>query len=61
MPRTTKTTDPARVALLDRIAKARAAFERAYARLKRAFNAMEKHKRQAVRLSRQLDKLDTEP
>jgi hypothetical protein len=61
MPRTKKTADPRRLALLDKLDKARAGFERWYARLKRAFTAMEKCKRQAVRLSRQLAKLDTEP
>jgi len=58
MPRTRKTADPRRLALLD---KARAGFERWYGRLKRAFTALEKHKRQAVRLARQLDKLDATP
>jgi hypothetical protein len=56
MPR--KTIDPKRIALLDKADKARADFERWYARLKRAFNRMEQSRRTLARLQRQLDKLD---
>jgi hypothetical protein len=52
-----KTRDPKRIALLDRLDKCRADFERWYARLKRAFTRLEKIRGQIVRLSRQLAKL----
>jgi hypothetical protein len=53
-----KTADPKRVALLDRLDKLRADFERNYARMKRAFNRMEKARRGAARLTRQLARPD---
>jgi hypothetical protein len=56
MPR--KTQDPKRIAVLDRIDHCRADFEKWYARLKRAFNRLEKIRRQIVRLQRQLAKSD---
>jgi hypothetical protein len=51
-----KTADPKRVALLDKMDKARLAFERAYSRMKRAFKAMEKARLQLLRLQRRLDR-----
>jgi hypothetical protein len=53
-----KTADPKRVALLDRLDKLRADFERSYARMKRAFTRMEKCRRALARLTRQLGRLD---
>jgi len=52
-----KTRDPKRVALLDRLEKCRADFERYYTRLKRAFTRLEKIRGQMARLHRQLNKL----
>jgi hypothetical protein len=52
-----KTKDPKRIALLDRLDKCRADFERGYGRLKRAFTRLEKIRGQVVRLNRQLAKL----
>jgi hypothetical protein len=53
----TKTSDPKRIALADKIDQARAAFERCYARMMRAARAMDRAKRRIVRLGRQLEKL----
>jgi hypothetical protein len=53
-----KTTDPRKVALLDKIHQARECFERYYSRMKRAFTRMEKERQRIARLQRQLDKLD---
>jgi hypothetical protein len=60
MTRKQNPIDPRRLALAGKLDKARADYERWYVRLKRAFTALEKAKRRAVRLSRQLDRLDTE-
>jgi hypothetical protein len=49
-----KTTDPKVIALLDRLDRCRADFERNYARMKRAFNRMEKARRGVARLTRRL-------
>jgi hypothetical protein len=48
---------PREVLLRDRLAKARAGFERWYSRLKRAFTAMERERGRAVRLQRQIERL----
>jgi hypothetical protein len=56
MPR--KTIDPKRVALLDRQAKLRADYERAYTRMKRAFTRMEKCRKALARLARQLEQME---
>jgi hypothetical protein len=58
MPR--KTIDPKRLALLDRQAKLRSDYERAYTRLKRAFTRMEKCRQALIRLGKRLDALDAE-
>jgi hypothetical protein len=55
---TKKTTDPKRLSLLHKADKARADFEKWYARMRRAFNAMEKARLKLVRLQRQLDRTD---
>jgi hypothetical protein len=52
-----KITDPRKVRLLDKIAKGREAFERSYARMKRAFGRCEKARQRLARLQRQLDRL----
>jgi hypothetical protein len=54
MPR--KTQDPKCIALLDRLDRCRADFERWYGRLKRAFTRLEKIRRQITRLNRQLER-----
>ncbi len=56
-----KTADPKRIALLDRLDKFRAEFERNYSRMKRAFTRMEKARCGVARLTRQLAKLDAPP
>jgi hypothetical protein len=53
MPR--KTKDPKLLALLDKAHRARADYERWYARLKRAFNALEKARQRIMRLQRRID------
>jgi hypothetical protein len=53
-----KTSDPRRIALLDKQDKLRAEFERNYGRMKRAFRRMEKARAALGRLARRLDKLD---
>jgi hypothetical protein len=53
-----KTSDPRRIALLDKQEKLRAEFERNYSRMRRAFNRMEKARAALARVARQLDKLD---
>jgi hypothetical protein len=57
MPR--KTTEPRLIALKDRQDKARAAFERWYARMRRAVNAMESNRRAVARLERRICALDS--
>ena len=53
MPR--KTADPKLVALTDALDIERAACDRWYARLKRAFTALDKAKRRCHRLARRID------
>ncbi len=55
-----KTEDPRKIALLDKLTRSRADFERWYARLKRAFTRLEKTRQRIVRLQRQLDRIDEE-
>ena len=52
-----KTSDPRRIALLDKQEKLRAEFERNYSRMRRAFNRMEKARAALIRVARQLNKL----
>jgi hypothetical protein len=53
MPR--KKTDPRLVALLDKPAKLQADCERHYARMRRAFNRLDKTRRQLARVSKRID------
>jgi hypothetical protein len=53
-----KTSNPRKIALLDRQEKPRVEFERNYSRMRRAFNRMEKGRAALIRVARQLDKLD---
>jgi hypothetical protein len=53
MPR--KTTDPVLVKLLDTLAKEQASCDRWYARLKRAFTALDKAKRRCQRLAKRVE------
>jgi hypothetical protein len=53
---TKKTTDPKRLALLDKADKARADYEKWYARMRRAFNRCEKSRLKLTRLQRLLDR-----
>jgi hypothetical protein len=53
-----KTSDPRKIALLDRQAKLQAEFERSYARMRRAFNRMEKARAALIRVARRLEQLD---
>ena len=53
-----ETSDPRRIALLDKQEKPRVEFERNYSRMRRAFNRMEKARAALARVARQLDKLD---
>ena len=50
-----KKTDPVLVALLDQQALALLNYERWYSKTKRAFNHLDKIKRQLVRLARKID------
>ncbi len=57
-----KTSDPRLIDMLDKRDKLRASCERYYARLKRAFNCLEKSRRQLARLDRRIlnhEQLDT--
>jgi hypothetical protein len=50
-----KTSDPKLIALLDQLAQADAEAERWYARMRRAFNRLEKARHKAARLRRRID------
>ena len=56
MPR--KTTDPRIIALKDKQDNARAAFERWYARMRRAVNALEVQRQAVARLGRRIRTLE---
>jgi hypothetical protein len=53
---TRKTRDPKLIELLDRVSRAHQDCERWYARLKRAFNALEKARARLRRLEKQVEK-----
>jgi hypothetical protein len=53
-----KTSDPRKIALLDKQGRLQAEFERSYSRMRRAFKRMEKARAALVRVARQLDKSD---
>lgn len=59
MPR--KTTDPRRIALLDKRAMLQAECERHYGRMKRAFNRLEKARRALARIAKRIAALDAQP
>jgi hypothetical protein len=53
-----KTTDPKLIALRDKLAKAAAAHDRWFSKLKRAVNTLDRLRRQLVRLSRQVQEME---
>lgn len=56
-----KRIDPRRVVLQEKAAKLQAECERHYARMRRAFNRLEKARRSLARLSKRIDALDAAP
>jgi hypothetical protein len=52
-----KTSDPRRIALLDKQARLQAEFERSYSRMRRAFHRMEKARAALIRVARRLEQL----
>jgi hypothetical protein len=50
-------SDPARAVLLDKLARARADFERWYSRVKRAFNQLVKARSRIIRLEKKVESL----
>jgi len=53
-----KTSDPAEIKLRDEVDALRRKFERAYARMRRAVNAMETARKKIVRLEKKLENGD---